>query len=595
MSNDYNATNPRTAASRSKRDGVKLALINNRMQGISRKMANTLARTGRSGVLNIARDFSCCIVSANDELVAAAESLPIHVLSGPDLMAASMKQFHPDMRPGDAFLHNSPYHGCSHPADHTLLVPVFDTQGKHRFTVVTKAHQADCGNSQPTTYMGTARDVYEEGALIFPCVRVQSDYQLNTDLVRMCEMRIRVPEQWRGDFLAMLGAARIGEKELLALAAEIGWDELEENTQQFLDYSEERMIAALRALPAGRSVRTSTHDPIPGTPVDGITVKVTVDIDPAAALISVDLTDNDDCYPCGLNLSESCARTAAMIGVFNSIDATVPKNAGAFRRISVKLREGCVVGIPRHPTSCSVATTNLADRVTSPVQRAMADISEHIGAAECGPFQPPSVGVISGVRGETGEHYVNQVFLGFTGGGAGPRADAWQLMLHAGNGGQCLLDSIELDELRMPIFVRERRFLADTEGAGQFRGASSLRLEFGPLSGSMTVAYVCDGAINLPEGARGGMPGGGSHQVKLLADGSEVAIPTAGNVELRPHEFVRSICAGGGGYGAPTARALDAVVSDVREGWITPERALAVYGVEVDETASSGTRKDQRS
>jgi N-methylhydantoinase B len=100
--------------------GVQLALMSNRLDGIVRKMANTLLRTGRSGVLNMARDFSCCIVTAGDELLAAAESLPIHVLSGPDLMAKAMKEVHPDFRRGDAFLHNSPYHGCSHPADHTM-------------------------------------------------------------------------------------------------------------------------------------------------------------------------------------------------------------------------------------------------------------------------------------------------------------------------------------------------------------------------------------------------------------------------------------------------------------------------------------------
>jgi len=60
-------------------DGVRLALLNNRFEGIARKMANTLLRTGRSGVLNIARDFSCAIVTRGDELLAAAESLPIHV------------------------------------------------------------------------------------------------------------------------------------------------------------------------------------------------------------------------------------------------------------------------------------------------------------------------------------------------------------------------------------------------------------------------------------------------------------------------------------------------------------------------------------
>ena len=81
-------------------DGVRLAILNKRFEGICRKMANTLFRTGRSGVLNTARDFSCCIVTADCDLLATAESLPIHVLSGPDLMAASMKEFPPGASAG---------------------------------------------------------------------------------------------------------------------------------------------------------------------------------------------------------------------------------------------------------------------------------------------------------------------------------------------------------------------------------------------------------------------------------------------------------------------------------------------------------------
>ena len=109
-----------------------------------------------------------------------------------------MKEFHPVLKRGDAFLHNSPYHGNSHAADHTILIPVIDDDGVHRFTVLTKAHQADCGNALPTTYMGAAVDVYAEGALIFPAVKVQEDYRDIEDIVRMCEMRIRVPEPVEG-------------------------------------------------------------------------------------------------------------------------------------------------------------------------------------------------------------------------------------------------------------------------------------------------------------------------------------------------------------------------------------------------------------
>ena len=247
-------------------DAIRIAVLTARINGIARKMSNTLFRTGRSGILTIAHDFSCAVLTSEHELLAAAESLPIHVLRGPEIMTRCMTDNHPKLKRGDAYLHNSPYHGCTHPADHTILVPVLDDEGVHRFTVVAKGHQADCGNSLPTTYMGAARDVYAEGALIFPAVKIQNNYEHVMDIVRMCRMRIRVPDQWWGDYLATLGAARIGEREILALAKEVGWDLLTVYTKAWFDYSEKRMIEVIRAMPKGKITRTSTHDPFPATP-----------------------------------------------------------------------------------------------------------------------------------------------------------------------------------------------------------------------------------------------------------------------------------------------------------------------------------------
>ena len=576
--------------------GVDMAIINSRLNGIARKMANTLLRSGRSGILTIARDFSCCMLTAQHELLAFAESLPIHVLSGPDRMARTMAEYHPELRRGDAFLHNSPYHGCTHPADHSILVPVIDDAGVHRFTVLAKAHQADCGNALPTTYMGTARDVYAEGALIFPAVKVQQNYEHIGDVIRMCEMRIRVPRQWWGDYLATLGAARIGERELLALGAEIGWDTLDGFTRSWFEYSEERMADALRRLPPGRITRTSRHDPIPGTPPDGIEIKVSVTTRPAEGLIEVDLRENPDCMPCGLNLSEACSRSAAFLGVFNSIDHTVPKNAGSYRRIIVHLRENCICGIPMHPSSCSIATTNIADHVANPVQAAIAELSDGLGLAETGSVLPPSIGVISGVDPRSGEPYVNEVYLGITGGAGAPQCDGWLSIVHVGNAGVCFQDSIELDELRQPLFVAERRLLPDTEGPGTFRGAPSAFALFGPLGAPMCVAYVSDGNANPAQGTRGGGAGGRSGQFKLLADGTHDALPNCAEVWLTPGELIGSVSAGGGGYGDPLARDEERVRRDVASGWISAARARAIYGVvlgsrgEVDVTATRSLR-----
>lgn len=572
-------------------NGADLTVLSHRFDGIARKMANVLLRTGRSGVLNRAKDLSCCIVSRNCELVSAAESLPIHVLSGPDLMAKTMHRYHPALRRGDAFLENSPYHGCSHSADHTIIVPVIDESGNHQFTVMAKAHQADIGNSQPTTYFASAVDVYQEGALIFPSVKVQEGYRMIEDVVRMCEMRIRVPQQWHGDFLAMIGAARVGEQALLDLGVEFGWDLLQEFATEWLDYGEQRMMEVIRALPAGSGSATSTHDPMTGTPAEGLTIKSTVFVEPDEATIRVDLTDNPDCVPSGLNLSEACSRSAAYLGVLNSIGADLPRNGGALRRIKVDLRENCIVGVPLHPTSCSLATTNIADRATAATQKAFAQIGENLGMAEVGAINPPAKGVLSGVDPRTGKRFINQLFLGSTGGPGTAQGDAWLTYSHVGNGAMAYIESIEMAELHHPILVRERALLPDSEGAGKHCGAPSLRISFEALDASLTLVYASDGTINRAAGIRGGLAGGAAAQYLIEFDDTRKELPPASQLLMQPGQLIVSIGTGGGGYGPPAQRDPHRVAADVRAGLISKERAASVYRVAVQggEVEESGT------
>lgn len=565
-------------------DGATLAILTNRFDGVVRAMANTLVRTGRSGVLNTCHDFSCCVLTDDDELLAMAESIPAHVMSGPDLMAKSMKEFHPDLRRGDAYLHNSPYHGNSHPADHSILVPVIDAKGSHRFTVLVKAHQADCGNSIPTTYHASARDVYEEGALIFPCVKVQSEYEDCQDIIRMCRLRIRVPNQWWGDYLALVGAARIGEQRVLELADEFGWDMLERYSEAWFGYSERKMIEAIGLLPTGKVRGTSKHDPFPGVP-DGLEVNVSVEVDSEKGKIEVDLRDNPGCLPSGLNLSEATSRTAAMIGVFNTFDGSVPTNAGSFRRMSVLLRENCCVGIPRHPASCSLATTDLFDRLTNAVLVAIAELGDGIGMAEVGVGQPPVFGVISGTDPRRGNSpFVNQVFFpAQTGGAATNREDGWLTNTNAGTAGMLWRESVELAESRHPIHVYRQTILRDTEAAGKFRGAPGGLIEYGPVNTGLTIYYTSDGSVYPPRGVRGGYGSRSVEQYKRDADGEIHSLPNSGSVELEASERVISISCGGGGYGRPDQRDYDRVAEDVSEEWISAERAIDVYKVVIDD------------
>src|SRR3984957_20873796 len=105
-------------------DAALLAVIANRLDSVCREMTNTLLRSGRSAVLNMARDFSCSLITSDNELLASAEGLPVHVI-GTEFLAEAMTELHPDFADGDAYLHNDPYIGNTHSADHAILVPVF--------------------------------------------------------------------------------------------------------------------------------------------------------------------------------------------------------------------------------------------------------------------------------------------------------------------------------------------------------------------------------------------------------------------------------------------------------------------------------------
>ncbi|WP_406635131.1 hydantoinase B/oxoprolinase family protein [Amycolatopsis sp. WGS_07] len=576
-----------------------MAVIANRMDAILREMTNTLLRAGRSAVLSTARDFSCSLVTADNRLLATAEGLPVHIF-GSHLQTQTMSELHDDIAPGDAFLHNDPYSGNTHNADHTILVPVF-AAGKHMFTTVAKAHQADIGNSFPTTYMAMAKDVYEEGALIFPATRIQRNYHDVGDIIRMCRMRIRVPDQWYGDYLACIGAARIGERRMIQLVEKYGADLIEEFVEEWFDYSERRVDHALRGMESGRYEATSAHDALPGLSDEEIPIKVSADVDAENGRVEIDLRDNPDCLDAGINLSRATSVNSAATGLFNVLEPDLPHNHGTFRRITVHIRENCVAGYPVHPRCCSMSTTNVADRVVNATQSALSGVAR-VGLAEGGASMGAGTAVVAGADARShGAPFVNQIVVGVNGGPASANCDGWLTYMLPVTGGLILRDSIELDEQKYPISFESLELIPDSGGAGQFRGGPSARVSYGPRFGPMSVAVMADSAKNPAKGAAGGLPGRAS-SVALLdnATGEQTPLPGFGQFQVEPGTNLIGTDAGGGGFGDPARRDPGAVLEDVLEGLVSREQATEVYRVafldvpgaeiEVDEAATARLR-----
>jgi len=544
-------------------------------------MANTLMRSGRSTVLNTAKDFGCAITDEQCRVVSMAEGLPIQ-LSAVHLIPKAVKElFKDDIQPGDIFLNNSPYYGNIHHADYTVCAPVF-YGGELQFFVMNRAHQADTGAPIPTVFLPFAKTIYEEG-LHFPCLRVQRNYEDISDIIRMIKYRIRVPDQWYGDYIAQVGSVRIAEKRIKEMCDKYGMDTLLAFINQWQVYGEERMLAEIKGLPKGEWEGEVTHDPIPDLVPEGITLRAKLIIDPEHGYLTVDIRDNPDNLPCGFNLSEAATIGAVQTGILYNLDHTIPHNDGAFSRIKIEMREGCVVGKPKFPVGTSICTTNICDRLISLVQSIMAKIGPGYGLAESCSSMTAASSVVSGTdwrRG--GAPYINFIALPPCGPAVAGH-DGWLTYAPAAAGGAISIDSIEIDEQKYPIIFDKNEIAMDSSGAGQWDGAPANDVVFGSRKDPGTYAWVIDEKEHPAKGVRGGMAGRPCDVYKInIKSGKREELPTMAAMTLTPDERLVSEGPGGAGYGDPLDRNPELVRLRAREGWISLQRAKDVYGVILD-------------
>ena len=64
--------------------------------------------------------------------------------------------------------------------------------------------------------------------------------------------------------------------------------------------------------------------------------------------------------------------------------------------------------------------------------------------------------------------------------------------------------------------------------------------------------------------------------------GEEIELPAFAGEAIAPDELIGNVAAAGGGYGDPLDRDPEAVRWDVREEWVSVEKARTVYGVVLD-------------
>ena len=576
-------------------DPVTLEVVRNACEAVCEEMNATLVRTAYSPNITERRDCSCALFDATGQLIAQAETMPVHLGAMPFSVGAALERFPPEtLAPGDTIALNDPYHGGAHLPDVTLVSPVFrdpddessgtDTDANRTGSfpsgesapiafVANRAHHADIGGAHAGSVAADSTEIYQEG-LRLPPVKLTRGGTPNESILDVIAANVRIPGERRGDLRAQQAANATGSRRYRDLCDRYGQTNLDDVLSAITAYSERRMRAELRDLPDGSATFVDYLDD-DGCGTTDVRIEVTVQID--ADEVTVDFAGTAPQTPGPVNAVFAVTASATYYALRCLSDPDIPPNAGCYRPISIEVPEESVVN-PSQPAAVVGGNVETSQRITDVVLGALAEIVPERAVAGCqGTMNNVTVG------GQDSRDNSPFTFYETQAGGFGGRADADGMdavHVHMSN---TLNTPVEVLETAYPLRVRRYELRPDSCGAGEYRGGLGIRRDLEVCTDRATVSLLADRHRYAPYGLAGGEAGSPGSAVVFGAGNDRERIPAKCVRVLSKGDVLSVRTPGGGGYGDPDDRPRDAVERDLRRGILTAETAQAQYGYESDE------------
>lgn len=565
-------------------DPIRLELMKNSIGSVVDEMVLTVVRIAYSSIMKDTMDMSSAFCDRHGRLIAQGLSLPLHLGSIPDAMQAMLEEFTDTLQPGDIVVTNDPYQGGMHLPDIFMFKPVFAGKRLLGYAVLV-AHHNDMGGRVPGSSAADSTEVFQEGLQI-PLLRLYSRGEPNRTLFKLIARNVRVPDTVLGDLHAQEIACHIAERGMLKLVERYGVDELERCFDALLDYSEREARRVIAAIPDGDYSYTDHLDD------DGIDpaqpVRVTVTLRVRGDELTADLAGSAPQVRGAINSTLSFAKSAVYFAVRAIMDSDAPNNAGFMRPIHVVAPEDCLFN-PRRPGAVAargVSGFRLIDATFGALAQA---VPQKPRAAGEGGTTSYSIG---GYDADGRFVLFREALMGAWGGGY-RREGVDGVANPAANISNA---PIEVVENTAPVRIERYELVADSGGAGTWRGGLAIERQLRFLGQRATFQLRSDRRRHPPFGLQSGRAGAPSNNLLEEEDGWR-QLPTKFTIGLRGGQAFRHTTAAGGGYGDPLRRDPAAVLHDVRNGKVSIEAARRDYGVDIltspwriDEAATAARR-----
>jgi len=581
-------------------DPITGAVIQGAMENIAIEMGHKLMRMSYSSIIRESEDFGAALTDAEGrQLCECRMSTPLQSGPIPGYVRGILKRLETRgdvLRPGDVIMHNDPYGGASHGPDVAFCVPVFDGDELIGFSVTT-AHHLDIGAHTPGSCgIVDAVDAYAEG-LQFKAIKVVDRGKPNDAVWHMVRDNIRIPDVVVGDMNAQIAAAQIGAQRYLDLVRRYGRATVNGAYEDLMDYSERLMRDAIREIPDGVYAAETLidgylDDPDPARHDLKIAVTITVKGDE----LIVDLTGtapqvSDRPINLPFEGTVDCAiwLTLRSILLDSAVYGNIPQNSGLTRPITIVAPKGTLAN-PIFPAP-TIARFCPGNALADTVMKALAKAVPHQVSAGIGNLR---VVAFSGTVKE--QPWVHMEILeGSYGGRYGLDGMDAVDTLYANTRN----NPIEDMESHLPLRISRYELIENKVAPGEWRGGIGSVRVFTYLSdGGFSVEG--DGQKHRPWGFGGGSDGCPGELTIETGSGACVALPSKVPYQrVSRGDRLTAYGPSGGGYGDPLRRDPAAVLDNVLDGLLSPEKAREQYGVAivdgaVDAAATENLRKARR-
>ena len=537
------------------------------------EMQYQMYRSAYSTIIRESLDASCALLTKEGQVIVQHAFLPLHLGVFPRVIESIRDNYEiEEMREGDAFITNHPYHGAPHSPDLATARPIF-YKGELVAFSCNMAHKSDMGGMVPGSGSSKATELFQEG-LILPPIKYCRQGEVVRELERIIATASRTPHLVIGDIRTQIGANKIGSERLRALLDRHGVEIINAFLERLFDSTEKQLRLHL----AGWEDKTVEAEGfIDGNGIDNDTrVRLHARVTVKGDRIYFDLSDCDAQQRGPVNIRPFLIRSAAHYALLCMTEGSIPNNHALNRVVEIKVREGTVVH-PVQPasTNCYIITVQ---KLTEVLLRALGCFNPERAIADTG----GDGAFVIGSRGaRTGRPSIQYEILGSAYGGGHGQDGTSGVGVHLAN---CRAASIEVIEAEFPARLLRFDLIQDSGGPGKYRGGLGFRREYQVLEDGSRFTMRCDRHAVAPEGIRGGKQGKlGSCTINPGTEREKRLPALFADIILKEGDIVRVERPGGGGFGDPLDRTSDDVLRDVLERYVSVEGAREMYGVGIDE------------